>query len=972
MVGVSQSSRRERETAPLLPGPTLGPSLIGVLLRFRQHAVAISGDIRAMFHQVRLLPEDQPLLRFVWRNLQRQKQPDVYQWQVLPFGTTSSPCCATFALQKHVKECAAGNEDVLQSIEQSFYVDNCLQSLSTTESAKLLVDKMRQCLASGGFEIRQWASNFSCVVSHLPSSAQSESTELWLAEKSNDPQEPALGLRWYCPSDRLGFKPKPPESETPTMRYIYKVLARQYDPIGIIIPYTTRAKILVQRLWAKKRSWDDPNLPPDILQAWSSWERELPELANISLPRTYAPLELATDTTEYTLHVFCDSSEQAYGSVAYLTTRTNDTVYVSFVMARSRVAPKRQQSMPRLELCAALTGAQLSSLLHKELTLCIAQTFLWTDSTTVLTWLTSQSCRFKVFVGTRVSEIQELTASHTWRYVDTANNPADDLTRGKTLAELAAPNRWIQGPAFLRRPPDEWPSCPSITEPEDRGELKHSVFCALTQTSPPPKIPDLTRFSSWRELVKATQQSLHGAAADPASPLCDLRDAEVHLLKTSQADGFSEEIRCLRAGKPVPPSSRLSTLAPELDPTLGLIRVGGRLRRLDSSSPTDIHPILLDPRHAVTTLLIKEMDAQLHHPGPDRVFAEMRRYYWVLRGRQAIKKYQRACTGCMKWRGKPVVPRMADLPSARLRLLKPPFFSTGVDCFGPYMVKAGRRSEKRWGIIFKCLTTRCIHLDLLTSLDTDAFLLALRRFIARRGTPFEVLSDQGTNFRGGDKELKEAFAAMDSQLQERLAEKQIKFRLNPPASPHFGGVWEREIQSVKKSLQVVIGAQVLQAEVLLTLLIEVEGILNAKPLGYVSSDVADPDPVTPSMLLMGRQDASLPQVTYAPDTLTRRRWRHCQMMADHFWTQFIRNYLPSLQTRQRWRQHTDHLPLDTVVMIVDPQLPRAHWPMGRVVKLNASDDGCIRTAEVKVGKKTYLRPVARLVQLSALPEDNPG
>ncbi|KAE8295207.1 Extracellular calcium-sensing receptor [Larimichthys crocea] len=209
---------------------------------------------------------------------------------------------------------------------------------------------------------------------------------------------------------------------------------------------------------------------------------------------------------------------------------------------------------------------------------------------------------------------------------------------------------------------------------------------------------------------------------------------------------------------------------------------------------------------------------------------------------------------------------------------------------------------------------------------------------------------------------------MESQLQERLVGKQIKFCFNPPASPHFGGVWEREIQSVKKSLQVVIGAQVLQEEVLLTLLIEVEGILNAKPLGYISSD-RDPDPVTPSMLLMGRQDASLPQVTYAPDKLTRRRWRHCQMMADHFWTQLIRNYLPTLQTHQRWRQHTDRLLLDTVVMIVDPQLPRAHWPTGMVVKLNASDDGCIRTVEVRVGKKTYLRPVARLVQLSALPEE---
>ncbi|XP_061923182.1 uncharacterized protein LOC133663012 [Entelurus aequoreus] len=240
------------------------------------------------------------------------------------------------------------------------------------------------------------------------------------------------------------------------------------------------------------------------------------------------------------------------------------------------MAPKRQQSMPRLELCAALTGAQLSSLLHKELTLCIAQTFLWTDCTTVLTWLTSQLCRFKVFVGTRVSEIQELTASHTWR--DQHSFAVHRMNGHPVLASQSQ----------------------------------------RTVTSSPPKIPDLTRFSSWRELVKATQQSLHGAAADPASPLCDLRDAEVHLLKTSQTDCFSEEIRCLRTGKPVPPSSRLSTLAPELDPTLGLIRVGGRLRRLDSSSPTDIHPILMDPRHAVTTLLIKEMDAQLHRPGPDR------------------------------------------------------------------------------------------------------------------------------------------------------------------------------------------------------------------------------------------------------------------------------------------------------------------------------------------------------------------
>lgn len=218
------------------------------------------------------------------------------------------------------------------------------------------------------------------------------------------------------------------------------------------------------------------------------------------------------------------------------------------------------------------------------------------------------------------------------------------------------------------------------------------------------------------------------------------------------------------------------------------------------------------------------------------------------------------------------------------------------------MVKIGRRTEKRWGVIFKCLTTRCIHLDLLSSIDTDAFLLALRRFIARRGTPSEIISDQGTNFRGAETELREAFKEMEPRLQEQLASYQITFKMNPPAAPHFGGAWEREIRSVKSALRVVIGSQSVPEDVLQTVLIEVEGILNSKPLGYVSSDVADLDPITPNMLLMGRRDASLPQVVYTPEPLSKRRWRHSQTIIDHFWSYFTRHYLPGLQTRQKWQR----------------------------------------------------------------------
>ncbi|XP_048010442.1 uncharacterized protein LOC125244397 [Megalobrama amblycephala] len=952
----------------LLPGPNLGPSLLGVLLRFRQHSVAISGDIKGMFHQVRLLPEDRPLLRFLWRDLQREIPPQVYEWQVLPFGTTSSPCCAIYALQKHIKEHPHSTPDLIQSVESSFYVDNCLESLPTAAAAKTRLDDLRAIMADGGFEIRQWTSNRSSVVAHLPSDARSQDMELWLEHHRCDLQEPTLGLCWNCETDTLGYRYRPIEHSVLTMRTVYKILASQYDPLGFITPYTTRAKILIQQLWSKKRDWDDPDLPADLRESWNIWESELPHLSTVSIPRCYVPVAMDNPGLEHHLHVFCDASERAYGAVAYLSTTHEGLTNVSFIMARSKVAPKRQQTMPRLELCAALAGAQLAKLIQTELSSYLQQTTLWTDSTTVLEWLQSESCRFKVFVGTRVSEIQELTDQRSWRYVDSLNNPADDLTRGKTLLELTVPSRWSNGPSFLLQAPDKWPKKPHITQSSKSNELKGLTFCSFASVLQ--NIPDANQFDSWTDLVEAVRQQCHGAAEPNQTQLINsYREAEAILLRACQAQSFSEELVSLRAGQPVHISSKLRNLAPELDQTTDLIRVGGRLRQLQQVSDLDIHPIVLDPRHPATMLLIKDYDERLLHAGSERLFAEIRRQYWILRGRQVIKKYQLHCPECQKWRAQPKVPQMADLPMARLRIFRPPFFSTGVDCFGPFIAKIGRRNEKRWGVIFKCLTTRAIHLDLLNSLDSDAFLLALRRFIARRGKPAEIISDQGTNFKGADRELQTAFKELEPQLQQKLVNYQIDFKFNPPNAPHFGGAWEREIRSIKSALQVAVGTQSLSEDVLHTILVEVEGILNSKPLGYVSADVANPDPITPNMLLMGRRDASLPQAVYASETIGRRRWRHCQNLIDQFWIRYLRDYLPTLHSRYKWQKPTEPLTLDTVVMIIDPNLPRAQWPIGRVVKLIPSRDGCIRTVEIQVRDKIYTRPVARLVPLPGLPDN---
>ncbi len=591
----------------LLPGPTLGPTMIGVLLRFRCHAVAISGDIKSMFHQIRLLPGDKPLLRFLWRNMQRTSEPRIFQWEVLPFGTTCSPCCAVYALQQHVRDHEPPDSLLMQVVEQSFYVDNCLHSVSKVEDAKALIDNLRALLSKGGLEIRQWASNMPEVVAHLPPEAQSASSELWLSKASANLNEPALGLCWDCLNDTLSYKHRHAESSVATLRNVYSVLAKLYDPLGYIVPFTTRCKVFIQDMWKSNIGWDDKIQPADLLNKWLSWVQEIPTLQHLKLPRPYAPATADTATATRRIHIFCDASERAYGSVAYmLTTDDSQQVYVSFVFARSRVAPRKQLSIPRLELSAALTGAQLAKVIETELVVPPEHITLWSDSTTVLYWIKSESCRYKVFVGTRVAEIQNLTNPAHWRYVDTLSNPADDITRGLTLQEMVQDHRWHKGPHFLYLPETEWPTMPSPEMEPDNTELRKSAFVGTVTSTLPTKLPDPSKFSTWKELLQETAGSLHGAADANATLTCSAADflqAEKLALQSAQEDCFAAEIRALKAGRTLPSESRLTSLSPEYEEATGLLRVGGRLRYAEGLALDTLHPVILDPSHPVTKLI---------------------------------------------------------------------------------------------------------------------------------------------------------------------------------------------------------------------------------------------------------------------------------------------------------------------------------------------------------------------------------
>lgn len=364
-------------------------------------------------------------------------------------------------------------------------------------------------LSSGGFEIREWASNYLSALDHLPQTARSDSAELWLNQNRPDPVEGALGLSRHCASDTLGYRHRPIAYQTLTMRNVYKVLASQYDPLGYIIPFTTRAKVLLQQLWVNNKQWDQPIATGDLQKAWKVWESELSDLVHISYPRWYNGdnPHVSCEVKVRELHIFCDASERAYGSVAYFkTVNQSGETDVSFVMARSRVAPLKQLTIPRLELSAALTGAQLSKRINSELTVTIDRTYLWSDSTVVLTWLQSESCRYKVFVANRIVEILELTLASEWRYVDSKQNPADDITRGNPLRDLTNAYRWHKGPEFLHLYPSQWPTSP-VTTQEIPSELRKPSFCGLTQPVNQSDIPDPAKYNTWSDLVEVELNS---------------------------------------------------------------------------------------------------------------------------------------------------------------------------------------------------------------------------------------------------------------------------------------------------------------------------------------------------------------------------------------------------------------------------------------------------------------------------------
>ena len=941
-------------------GPDLANKLVGVLLRFRQGAVAFIADVEAMYHQVHVTPKDRDALRFLWfEDDVRLQQLKTLRMKAHLFGGVWSPSCANYALQKAAEEHShMYSTEVISTVLRNFYVDDCLRSVDTIESAIKVAQQVKELLAKRGFNLTKYISSSPELMKHIPREDWGKALKALDMDLKHPPTERALGMLWKVESDCLAFDTRAEEGPR-TKRGVLSTLSTVYDPLGYLSPFVLQARRMFQELCRREKKWDD-KLDSDVEESWSRWLEDLQLLSGFSFPRCIKPT--AEPIKEAQLHHFSDASQYAYGAASYLRlTMEDDTVHTCLLMAKSRLAPLKGATIPRLELAGALESVRLDKILIEELDIPLTPSVLWVDSQIVLWYLNSSERRFQTYVANRVAKITEHTNPEQWRYIPTENNPGDDASRGLNAKDLMANHRWMHGPSFLQHDEHRWPIQPEFmcSELENQLELKGTtvVYAVAQETDHTSYL--LNYFSSWIKLKRAVvwyrrlQQYLQGKKTQfgPVR-VGEMREAEVAIMRYTQKDLLKE-------------NSQMKKLNPVMGED-GLIKVGGRL--VNSHLNDDVkHPVILPYKHHVSNLIIENSHHITGHAGVERVLAETRKRVWIMKGRKLVKRKVHQCIRCKRNYGKTETQKMANLPESRVTPYEPCFTRVGVDYFGPFIVKRGRSELKRYGCVFTCFATRAIHIEIAFTLDTDSFLNALDRFIARRGEPREIWSDNGTNFVGACKELKRAIQEWNqAKISAHLLKREVDWHFNPPAASHMGGVWERQVRTIRKVLVSVISQQVLDDEGLITLLTIVEGIVNNRPLTKLSDDPRDASPLTPNQLLLLRPGPSLPPGMFVDRDRFKRRWKRVQYLADVFWTRWISEYIPRLQERQKWLKPQRNLKAGDLVLVTQSSVPRNQWPLGLVMKSKSGSDGLVRSVEIKTATGTYERPVTKLCLLESV------
>lgn len=948
-------------------GPTVQDDLLSILIRFRQYKFVVTSDIEKMFRQAYVNNTQRCLQQIFWRSDSSQpiKQ---YKLNTITYGMASAPYLATRCLVQLGQECT--DKDVRESILHDFYVDDYVAG---HEDETTLIQRCKgviQVLESAHFHLRKWRSNKPSIVDEITSSEVTKPDDVSNLNKVD--RAKTLGLLWTCKKDTLLFSVNNiSKNKHINKRTILSTIAQVFDPLGLINPCMLQAKLILQTLWAKNITWDD-QLPAEVESQWHDFIEYLPEITKIEIPRRV----LCDSYIKVELHAFSDASIKAFSACVYVRT-VSDTgnVQVQLLLSKSRVAPlKHKLTMPRLELCGALLATRLMDKVVNSLRLKIDSKFYWCDSTIVLGWIKSCKLKLKQFVYNRIHEITNNSDPNSWNYIPTEMNPADIGSRGLNAAQLQSSLLWWGGPHFLHQTTMQLPTQPKNLNIASLPEIKHQCHLSTDESHcHNTHINFFMNFSDFGKLQRTVAyakrfifncQHTNNKMTGPLT-VKELNSALQVLCKQVQRDSYCKQYLQLLQKRPLSPKDKLLKFNPFIDQA-DVIRVGGRLSNSHYDYNTK-HPILLDASHHITKILVAHYHKILLHAGPQLLLSTLRHKYWIVNGRNLCRKTTRDCISCLRFAGKTYQPIMGNLPIQRLQA-DYPFSNTAVDYAGPIMIanRKGRgcQLKKAYIAVFVCLAVRAVHIELVTDLSSEGFIAALNRFVARRGKPATIYSDNGTNFVGACNEIAKFLKNQSKDITSYAADNEISFKFSPAYSPHFNGVAEGSVKSIKKHLNHIFSMAHLDYEEMNTVLVQIEAILNSRPLTPISSDPSDLIPLTPAHFLIGRTLTMppAPQVDQAPlHTLTR--YRRLQSLKTHFWNRYYKEYVSELQIRNKWRTDKGQPQPGDMVLIKDDRLPPNRWLLGRVTTVYPGTDGVNRVADVATTSGTLRRAWNRLCPL---------
>lgn len=912
----------------LSTGPNLLENILPLIIRFRLNRFGLVADIEKAFLQISVAEEDRKYLRFFWYD--EDKNLKVFQHRRVVFGICSSPFILNAVIVKHLDEIEVDqevSEETIVRLKRAFYVDDCILSLSEVEECMQFIQEAKSVMSNACFNLRGWISNVS-------------------EDFQPDVNKTVLGLLWQVQQDTLScdFRFNLTDfTDNLTKRQMLSLANRVFDPVGFTVPVMLEPKILLQQTWDRNVKWDEP-LPEDLMKRARLWVDQLELLKLCRIPRWILPnrSEINEGTS---LHVFCDASADAFAGCIFIRSKDSVEIAVRLVLGKGKVTPlKRKLTIPKLELLGATLACRLYATVVKELP--ELPVYFWSDSSIALTWIRKEE-KWTPFVKNRVDEIRKFSDQNRWFHVPGKFNAADLLTRGCS-AEKLIENQWWDTPAWLLMADEDWEYYQTVSFDQEADQEKRitvnlhrlqflegkEIIESLNQRFS--KYTKIIRCLAWVErfIFNCRNRSSHRSGELSTE---EVTEAEKTVLKFMQL-GLDEE--------------RLPKNLEIFVDSKGLRRVKTRLVQ-DLEVGFSHEPVLLPSNHELVDKLIVEKHLILSHAGTLSLMTLLRTDFWILRARKTIRKRVKGCYRCKRFSAKEAEATLAPLPLGRVTTGKA-FNVVGVDLAGPLFLKS---KEKVWILLVTCAVYRAVHLEIVEAASTESFLLAFRRFIARRGRVSLVYSDNGTNFVGANNLLERVEW---NEIQKFSSIRRIEWRFNPPTASWWGGFWERLVGVMKGSLRRCLGKASLSLEELSTTVCEVEGIVNSRPLTYVSEDLEELEPLTPAHFIQPNSDTATDDFDEIDRQQLLSRSAHLEKVREHLRQRFVKEYLSLLVGHSKKGTSVRE---GDIVLVGTDNTKRISWPLGRVVAVMPGSDEVVRLVKVKTAKGEFLRPVQRLYPL---------